>query len=78
MSPSPSTSRAEVMAALTSESPSPSMSSPSTRSVSAISVTDGEDAMASKPGAVRKVSSFTMSKPQAPGLGVVPAIPISM
>ena len=78
MSPSASTSVATVMALDTSESPSPSMSSPLANVESAISAVEGDDAMAPKAAAVRKLSSLTMSKPTRPAFGTVPTIFISM
>ena len=41
-------------------------------------LTDGDEAMAVKLAAVRKVSSLTKSKPRTPGLLVVPVICILM
>jgi hypothetical protein len=74
MSPSLSTSLQVVMALDTSESPSPSRSSPLTSCESEIRVTEGAEAIAPKLAAVRKVSSLTMSKPRRPGLATVPTI----
>src|SRR5690242_7796522 len=74
MSPSASTSCAVVMALETSESPSPSRSSPFTSVVSEMRLVEGEEAMALKPADVRNVSSLIMLKPTSPGLLVVPLI----
>ena len=78
MSPSLSASLQVVMALDTSESPSPSMSSPLLSCKSAIRVTEGAEAITPKLAAVRKVSSLTMSKPRGPGLATVPTIFSSM
>src|ERR671910_654865 len=58
----------------TSESPSPSISSPLVRFVSAIRLVDGDEAIAAKPAAVRNVSSLIISNRIKPGLFVVPTM----
>src|SRR5215213_314629 len=62
------------MALETSESPSPSMSSPLTSVESLIRLVDGEEAIAAKPAAVRNEISLVMLNPTNPGLAVVPVI----
>src|SRR5215510_10370636 len=78
MSPSPSTSLQTVIALETSESPSPSISYPSSNVLSAIKLVVNEDARAVKLGRVRKVNSLTKLNPAISGLAVVPVIFISM
>src|SRR5262245_37610752 len=78
MSPSPSASAQTVIVLETSESPSPSMSSPSKKVESAIKLTEGDDAIAPKPAAVRKDNSLMKSNPTSPGFAVVPVILMSM
>src|SRR3954462_11095253 len=60
-----------VMALETSETASPSMSSPSLSWESAISVIDGVTEMKPKPGGTLKVGSLIMSKPPKPGSLIV-------
>src|SRR5262245_17932965 len=54
------------------------MSSPSTRVVSSIRLTEGEAAIAPKLAGVRNVNSLTKSNPANPGLLVLPVILMSI
>jgi hypothetical protein len=74
MSPSPSASPQVVREAKTSESVSPSMSSPATRLESSSRAIEGDEAMAVNPAVVLNVSSFFMSKPRTPALVRLPTI----